>query len=270
MKWLVLFYLSTIWNFAYPVTAVTARPLAAPPILYVVYVQELTDVSYGTVCMTNEYLMNSVMEDIAENLNYTLKANYLNKKTFTKTSLQNYLTTLKTNQNDIIVIYYSGFGIKQPNQGFANWKLMNAGQNGLAVSEVESWLARKNVRLSLILSDCGPTEGIPNDAAPYVSLRKNLGSKAVKKLFLSQCGIIKIGSFQSWVEQLPTVFADNFMKAYLQLIYTDSAKNLQGVSFNQLKILTEQKMATSRSDDTLSIERLAYSYTTKPCLRTAR
>ncbi|CCH02888.1 hypothetical protein FAES_4889 [Fibrella aestuarina BUZ 2] len=202
--------------------------------LHVVYALEQNDRALGLVTLANDELMTQVMKTVEWGLGYPMAITYLPKESFTGVALKKTLANLKTGPKDVIVLYYSGFGLMptRPADSFANWRFTDVAQRGLAVSDVESWLMAKKARLRVIIADC-TTERIRNDkyVAGGIGVGPDLRKQVVRRLFQQPCGLVKLGSSLptqlAWIrEGMPgTVFTIGFNQAFQNLLLStvDSA-----------------------------------------------
>lgn len=220
--------------------------------LHVVYALEQNDRSLGLVTLANDELMTQVMKTVEWGLGYPMVITYLPKESFTGVALKKTLANLKTGPKDVIVLYYSGFGLMptRPTDSFANWRFTDVPQQGLAVRDVESWLMAKKARLRVIIADC-TTERIRNDnyVAGGVGVGPDLRKQLIRRLFQQPCGLVKLGSSLptqlAWIREglSGTVFTIGFNQAFQNLLLTtvDSA-SLARVSWPYLTERTEGMM----------------------------
>jgi hypothetical protein len=165
--------------------------------LHVIYALEKNDRAYGLLNLQNETHVNQIMETVKWGIAYPMTTSYLPKTDFTSAALRRTIAALKTTAKDIVVLYYSGFGTPPATQGatFANWRLTDVPTRGLPVSEVESWLLAKKVRLCVIFADCS-AERTRNDTqlAATMAVMPDRRKQVIQNLFLNTCGLVKLGS----------------------------------------------------------------------------
>ncbi|ARK12639.1 hypothetical protein A6C57_21140 [Fibrella sp. ES10-3-2-2] len=232
-------------------TRLLAKPAPAPT-LHVLYVLEQDDREYGVLNMTNETNMTQIMETVQLGLGYRRRTTYLNKGTFTAAILRQTIAKLKTQPRDIIVIYYSGYGIVPTKNtvSFANWKLRNVPEKGLPVAEVEGWLTAKKVHLGLIIADCSGQFLANNGHAASVGAGMlDLRKQVLRRLFLNTCGIVKMGSslplLPSWVNKRyeGSVFTTAFYQGFDRMLSISTREELDRVSFQYLAERTQTYMS---------------------------
>ncbi len=224
------------------------RPVS--PKLHVLYVMEQEDPQYGLLNLGNEELMTNIMQTVKWGLSYSMSTTYLAKKEFTSAALKKAITTLKTSPRDIIVLYYSGFGLMpaNPRNKFANWKLRDVAKQGLSVDEVERWLVAKKVHLNLIIADCSAQRVENGRLVASVGLRPDLRKRVIKRLFLDNCGVVKMGSslpsMPSWVNdsENQSVFTGAYSGAFSDLLLTSDPAMIPKITFNYLSQLTAGRM----------------------------
>ena len=229
-------------------------PAARAQQLHVVYAYEQRTLDYGLVNLENDSLMTQVMQTVAIGLNSPLNISYVPRDNFTRAGLRKTIDALKTKPNDVIILYYSGYGLMPTNDAvnFSNWKLADVATQGLAVSEVTGWLATRKVRLSLIIADCSVQSGQLFRVAPIrmasIGPGPDLRKQIIQRLFRATCGVVKMGSslpsVPTWVnaEQPGSVFTGSFHRAFGQLLQITDPSALSTVSFQKLKSMTETNM----------------------------
>ncbi|MCP1381227.1 hypothetical protein [Runella salmonicolor] len=222
--------------------------------LHVVFVIEKEDINFGLLNLRNEELMMQIMETVKWGLNYPMQTTYLSGAKFTATAVKKAIVNLKTNSKDIVVVYFAGFGIAQPDDKslFANWKLRDTPKMGLSVGEVERWLIAKQrakkLRLGLILAECSEQSiKQKQKIRASIGLRIDLRRPVIRKLFLENCGIIKMGSSlpyeSSWItSDGPSLFTSSFHRAFETMLTPADSSALQRTSFQQLQSLTSMFM----------------------------
>jgi hypothetical protein len=210
------------------------------------FVIENEDPDFGLLQLRNEADMLQILQTVEWELGYKMEVMHLSKQNFTAADLQQAIVNLPTNEKDIVVIYYAGFGLPPSNKKgfFANWKLRDNPTNGLSVDEVAGWLENKQksqkLHLGLILSEYSAqsihsTQRVPDTLGVSMAYRKQV----VKKLFLEQCGIVKMGSSlpyePSWVNKnhRASLFTESLVRAFERMLMPLDSSDLQYVSFRQ-------------------------------------
>lgn len=214
--------------------------------LHVLFVIENEDPDFGLLQLRNEADMLQILQTVEWELGYKMEVIHLSKQNFTAADLQQSIATLPTAAKDIVVVYYAGFGLPPSNKKgfFANWKLRDNSTNGLSVDEVAGWLENKQknqkLHLGLILSEYSAqsihsTQRVPDTLGVSMAYRKQV----VKKLFLEQCGIVKMGSSlpyePSWVNKnhRASLFTESLVRAFERMLMPLDSSDLQYVSFRQ-------------------------------------
>lgn len=220
--------------------------------LHVVYALEQTDRDYGLLNLQNEELMTQVMRTVAWGTGYPMTTTYLPRTDFTSAGLRRRLAGLKTRPRDVIVLYYSGFGVAPAARSatFANWRLTDVAARGLPVSEVEAWLRAKKVRLSVIFADCS-TQRINNDIQllAVIGAVTDRRKQVIQNLFLKACGLVKLGGSlpaqPAWVLERSkgTVFTAALHKAIETVLLIQDPAQLAAASWATIGEYTQQNMA---------------------------
>ncbi|GAB4028644.1 hypothetical protein GCM10028809_16740 [Spirosoma gilvum] len=217
--------------------------------------------------MENDTLMNGFVNSIRWTANYPMQIRRLDPANFTSKALRDTIAALKTSPQDMIILYYSGYGIApaNPAETFANWRLDKENKTGLAVNEVENWLRAKNVRLGLLIADCS-TQRI--DQKPIVlsaltTLGISMSTQVIQKLFLRTKGIIKLGSSTpstpgyinlfGWPKLYSgTVFTNALCQTLNSLVMTASPSYLPYISIESLWGGTEYAIKNMLGDSPYS------------------
>lgn len=214
--------------------------------LHVLFVIDNEDTNFGLLQLRNESDMIHILEIVERELDYKMEIIHLSKQKFTANDLHQTIINLPTGENDIVVIYYAGFGLPCPNKSnlFAHWKLRDNPAIGLSVDEVASWLEVKQkanqLHLGLILSEYSAQSihspnRVPDTLGTSMAYRKQV----VQKLFLGQCGIVKMGSSlpyePSWVNENHSapLFTESLVRAFDKMLMPLDSSGLHCVSFRQ-------------------------------------
>lgn len=118
---------------------------------------EAENIAEGVKLDYENFLMETAI--LADQLGYDRKMYAFPHEVCTKDNLYNVLNQLQCSPDDIVIFYYSGHGGRNPNDKsqFPQMCLKYNGYqqaNFVPVHEVQTRLANKNARLTLILSDC--------------------------------------------------------------------------------------------------------------------
>ncbi|GAB3947479.1 hypothetical protein GCM10028805_19800 [Spirosoma harenae] len=220
---------------------------------------EQRELEFGRLNMENDSLMNLFVRKIHLELQYPMRISRLDQSNFTRKALQDTITAMKTSPNDIIIVYYSGYGLPptNPADNFANWRLSDMNKTGLPVSEVENWLRAKNVHLGVLIADCS-SQRIDHTppAVPEATTVEGiiLSQEIIKQLFLRTKGIVKLGSstpsapgylnLAAKVNKLNpgTLFTNALCTAFGSLLESSSPDILPGLSFETLQSWTSSNI----------------------------
>ena len=241
------------------------------PRLHVIFAMEPKGVEYGRLNMENDSLMTEFVKTVQRGLEYPMQIRRLDEKHFTRKALQDTIAALKTTPDDIVILYYSGYGISSPDttKKFANWRLHEDNgirqsffsnwnshdekEKGLSVREVESWLGDKNKHphLALLIADCTTEQIKQLYPLPMTLGTVDLTREIIKQLFIKHTGIVKLGSSASvapgyinTIGSVPgTIFTNGLQAGFSYMLdYTDPS-DLPNISFEDLRSLTESYMS---------------------------
>lgn len=238
------------------------RPPASQPQLHVVYVEEQNELELVRINMENDSLLAQVINKIALGLTYQIQYWRVPKEHFTSQNLKETVSSLQTNPKDIIIVYFSGYGIAAtaPNANLANWRLDDVAERGFAVSELEKWLKAQKAHLSLILADYNTETTLKEGAiAGTVAYTVNLEREILKRLFVQNCGIVKFGSSLNPKFRYQgngnagSLFTNAFNKAFLTILDNTRPAELSTVSFQQVQAITDIYMPDNRQSTILAI-----------------
>jgi len=253
--------LSVLWlSFTLTLAQTSLKPKTKQqsPQLHVIFALEPKGVEYGRLNMENDSIMRQFVEVVQRGLGYPMQMRWLDTKHFTSNALKDTIAALKTTPNDIVILYYSGYGIRpaKATETFANWRLDDVKDTGLPLNDVEGWLKLKNINLALLIADC-TTERIQSPhVVAMIGATVDLTPEIMKQLFLRNKGIVRLGSS---APSLPayivntdpgTVFTNGLYQGFQNLLnYTDPA-SLPYLSFEDLQYLTNSamRMPLGRSD----------------------
>ncbi len=208
-------------------------------------------VEYGRLNMENDTLMRQFANLVQRGLGYPMHIRRLDENRFTSKALRDTIAALKTTPNDIVILYYSGYGIgtRTPNETFANWRLNDVKDTGLPLNTVENWLKAKNVQLALLIADC-TTERMTNDGvSASLDATIDLTSAIMKQLFLRNKGIVRLGSS---APSLPgflnpfnpgTLFTSGLYNGFDTILRHTQPAALPFLSFKDVQRLTNSYMS---------------------------
>ena len=235
-----------------------AAPKARKPPgqLQVIYVMASTGLERERLNLENDSLMTEFVEEVQRGLNYKLTIRRLSKKDFTTKALRDMVAALRTNPEDVIILYYAGPGLRPDGTAvsFANWQLDDVAKTGLPVSTVETWLKLQKAHLGLIIADYSTKVIRNNGVSAMTILTVDLTKSIIHQLFMRQCGIVKLGSSgpsaPAYINpdyDAGSVFTNALHHALSIMLSTTDPTTLPGMSFETLRAATERDMAMSLS-----------------------
>lgn len=164
-----------------------------------IIVADEEDIKFGVTSIADEEQILRMFTNVQGHLDYKLKTTYLNHAEFTATKVRATLKGLRPQRRDIVVFYYTGRGYypESSRSSFPYLQLKDAKSNPLSLDEVASIIDSKREALGLVIADCRDTIlDIPETAASFNVAEDWVDKLVVEKLFLSNCGVIKLASSQ--------------------------------------------------------------------------
>ncbi|MFT5777751.1 MAG: hypothetical protein ACI837_000699 [Crocinitomicaceae bacterium] len=169
------------------------------------------------------------LSGIAEVLKMNFKKTVISGVDFTKTKLENALTALNPQPNDMVVFYYSGHGFRysgeqvkypQLDMRYNAYQEMGEGTT-VNLEDIYDVITKKGGRLNIILGDCcnndiGTTRQVGTN---FMASRGNVNAdvEKLKKLFLNSSGnLIAAGASKgeySWCSSQGGFFTNSFISA---------------------------------------------------------
>lgn len=174
--------------------------------LHLILLSDLEHKQFGLNGLRSQEQMLEVFETVSQKLNYKTDTIYLNKRTFTSQAVKNTIKKLRTQTNDIIILYYTGLGYYPANSQskYPFLQLNDHLQKPLSLDEIGNLLLAKQVRMGIALADCPNekltvektiVERIPQPAA-FLTKQADLRKSILKTMFLGECGLLKAASTQ--------------------------------------------------------------------------
>ncbi len=118
---------------------------------HLIIVSDTQDATIGESCKTNSKKIAKEFHQVACLLEIPLITYLLEEENASITKIKETLRTIKMNQNDICIFYYSGHGVSDAASQYP--KILLNGQT-LPLSFIHSSLKQKNNRLAISMADC--------------------------------------------------------------------------------------------------------------------
>ena len=173
--------------------------------LHLILVSDLENRQFGLNGLRSQEQMLEVFGTVGQKLNYKTDTIYLNKRTFTSQAVKHTIKRLRTQTNDIIILYYTGLGYYPANSQskYPFLQLNDHLQKPLSLDEIGNLLLAKQVRLGVALADC-PNEKLTVEKTivertppPSLTIKQaDLRKSILKTMFLGECGLLKASSTQ--------------------------------------------------------------------------
>jgi Caspase domain len=165
-------------------------------------IADIQDGSFGPLSLKDADYISDKMATVSEVLNYKHQVVSINPKATTAQAAVKTLSSLTTEPDDIVFLYYTGLPSRPAKNKsvFPSVKFKGAINSLVALDEMETILKSKKVHLVVIMADCrnrefilAPEEVIAPPSASF-GLAPDETSKNIKKLFLETCGVVKVSS----------------------------------------------------------------------------
>lgn len=128
--------------------------------LHAIVIANTFDESIGSACAGDCGNVFTEIKNIAQVLNYKDNLVVLQDYDFSKQKLEEAITNLQCNTNDVVLFYYTGHGARAENDN-SQWPQMSFNQNDendsrnyVPLLRVFNQLKEKNPRLLIVLADC--------------------------------------------------------------------------------------------------------------------
>ncbi|MGV8136008.1 MAG: caspase family protein [Mangrovibacterium sp.] len=128
--------------------------------LHAIVVANTFDENIGSACEGDCGNVFTEIKNIAQVLNYKDNLVVVQDFDFSKQKLENAISNLQCNSNDVVLFYYTGHGARAVDDN-SQWPQMSLNQNGendnrnyVPLLRVFNLLQEKNPRLLIVLADC--------------------------------------------------------------------------------------------------------------------
>ena len=129
--------------------------------LHLIVVANTEDEIIGPTCLLDKDRTVKTFKDLAEFLGIGFQSNVIFGNNYNRLNVQNAVSALTPQKNDIVIFYYSGHGFKDENNGrqfpniiLTNKSFENVDANSINIEDVYNNIKNKGARLNLIFSDC--------------------------------------------------------------------------------------------------------------------
>lgn len=207
--------------------------------MHVLIACDTKDPSIGVGVVKNMENLSRLAQEVIGVLDCESTLEIFDAPQCTKENVMNWIKNLSVEPDDVILFFYSGHGGRalNDNDPFSQMCMNNpARQEGfLPVSHVEKWLAAKNPRLRIIITECCNSEDPGIRIKPFYAMaagnytdEASYNKKALRDLFFNATGKVMITSSKateySWICTDPNgcggIFVANFIDSF-----NDAAKS---------------------------------------------
>ncbi len=145
----------------FTVTARSLTPEQKTAQLHLVVVANTDDEIIGSTCVLDKDRTVKTFKDLAEFLGIGFQSKVIFGSNYNRQNVQNAVSAIAPQKNDIVVFYYSGHGFKDansnrqfPNMILTNKSFENVDANSVNIEDVYNTIRNKGARLNLVFSDC--------------------------------------------------------------------------------------------------------------------
>ncbi|AEI46854.1 caspase family protein [Runella slithyformis] len=215
--------------------------------LHLILTSDYENREFGMISLKDEEMVTTMFRKISTQIGYELRIVYINKNTkegFTGNAVRNAVTDTSIHTTDIVIFYYSGFGIYPSKSTLPSLQLDNSSllslsrHTPLSLDDVAAALQARGIKLGMVMADCRNTltTRYPIPARRGTIVRQDRSKEILKKLFLGEsCRILKIASAQKGKPVLAisrnSVFTYSLTEAFEDMLY---AKTMKEVSLDNL------------------------------------
>lgn len=129
--------------------------------LHLILVANTEDEIIGSTCTLDKDRTLKTFKDLSEFLGIGFSSSVIFGNNYNKQNVQNAVSSLNPQMNDIVIFYYSGHGYKDennarqfPNMILTNKSFENVEANSVNVEDVYNNIRNKGARFNLVFSDC--------------------------------------------------------------------------------------------------------------------
>jgi hypothetical protein len=193
-----------------------------------VIVVDTQDDSIGDSTAADLYKMQSLVSKIAKNTDLKPRQVILKDQNAVPAKMLNSLKSLKVNQDDVVIFYFSGHGYRTPSKGDSLWPNLyfSLRDEGVEYEKVVSLLQKKNPRLLITMADvCNNV--ISESQAPLLvrSFFKRVNEDKVtqnyRRLFLETNGLIRVTGAKKGEFAWATPVGGTFTLAFIKSLETE-------------------------------------------------
>ena len=129
--------------------------------LHLIVVANTEDETIGSTCLLDKDRTVKTFKDLAEFLGIGFQPKVIFGNSYNRQNVQNAVSAITPQKNDIVIFYYSGHGYKDENNAkqfpkiiLTNKSFENVEANSINIEDVYNNIKNKGARLNLIFSDC--------------------------------------------------------------------------------------------------------------------
>ncbi len=211
--------------------------LASSQTLHAIMVSDVEDPELGGVSLSDEQKIMQVLKTAEWGTRLKIKTYYHNRSSFTASAIRETLENLRVRSRDVVFFYYTGLGYyPDANSQLPAFKLKESALRPLLVffsrklplslDEVGDILQERGARLNVVMADCRDKAEDLGIVAPGTVLDEDVRQVFLKKLFLGNCGLVKIASAkngqQVWANEGDgSVYTENFNSTFKALLQSN-------------------------------------------------
>ncbi len=213
--------------------------------IHFILVANTEDTTIGSSCSKDYGTIYNLLNKTAKKMNYQANPITLKGSSFSAENVQNMLTGLQTDSNDIIFFYYTGHGINEEGE---KWPTMKFRDNNITIDAIHVIIANKPHKLCITLGDCCnvvSTENLLVEKGIVVepdTQAQDQSNAFYHSLFSNTSGDILISSSIIGQKSYSTPQDGSFYTRVFQTVFTNATLAGKAVSWQDFLTLVSNKI----------------------------
>lgn len=168
------------------------------PKIHLLLLADVENVDFGEYSQSDNSRIAELMNSMARHLNYNIDYIDINHKNFSSAGFYKALKSISIQPSDIVMLYYSGFGAKNPKSGYPFLIVKDFKKTKFSLDQAADSILVKKPAQCIVIADTrdkffGKTargEGVPG----LTGIEKDITKSIVKNIFSNNNKLVKIAS----------------------------------------------------------------------------